>query len=53
MTIEQILKSPCTSYWLQDALKFALLRDPVDAAHDARLLAELLERRAEEILGKK
>lgn len=34
------------SYWLKDALKSALLRDAVDSANDAELLADILKRRA-------
>lgn len=34
------------SYWLKDALKAALLRDAVDSANDAELLADILKRRA-------
>lgn len=46
-TINDVLSNPGTSYWLKDALKGALLRDPVDSANDAELLAALLSQRAE------
>lgn len=47
--VEAILASPSASSWLKDALKAALQRDPVDAANDAELLAELLARRCSEL----
>ena len=43
VTIEDVLTSPCASYWLKNALKSALQRDEVDAYYDAKLLAELLD----------
>lgn len=39
------LANPATTYWLRDALKSALVRDPVDALHDAEELAALLQDR--------
>jgi hypothetical protein len=39
------LTNPATTYWLCDALKSALLRDPVDALRDAEELAALLQDR--------
>ena len=42
------IRKPATSYWLSDALKAALKRDPIDAAHDAEQLASLLTLRARE-----
>lgn len=39
------LANPATSYWLCDALKSALKRDPVDAVRDAEELAWLLRDR--------
>ncbi len=50
MPTEKILAAladPSTSYWLRDALKSALLRDPVDALRDAEELAALLQDRLE------
>jgi hypothetical protein len=41
------LSNPSTTYWLRDALKSALLRDPVDALRDAEELAALLQDRLE------
>jgi hypothetical protein len=46
--IHTIIANPATSYWLSDALKAALKRDPIDAAHDAEQLASLLTQRAQE-----
>jgi hypothetical protein len=48
--IEQILRDPAASFWLKNALRSALTRDPVDAANDAEVLAELLDRRCRLIL---
>ena len=36
------LADPSTSYWLRDALKSAMKRDPVDAINDAEALLKLL-----------
>ena len=36
--IHAIIRNPATSYWLSDALRAALKRDPIDAAHDAEQL---------------
>lgn len=44
--MEQVLSDPSTSYWLRDALRSAMVRDPVDAARDALALARLLDDRA-------
>jgi len=49
--IEEVLLNPAASYWLKAALRSALARDPVDAAHDADILARLLYRRCQEILA--
>ncbi len=48
--IEQVLADRAASFWLKDALRSALARDPVDAANDAEVLAQLLDRRCQEIL---
>jgi hypothetical protein len=39
------LANPSTTYWLRDAIKSALARDPVDALRDAETLASLLRER--------
>lgn len=49
--VEQVLSEPGTSYWLRDALRSAMVRDPVDAARDALVLARLLDERAYQSAG--
>jgi hypothetical protein len=49
--IGRVLADPAASHWLKDSLRLALLRDPVDAANDAEVLARLLLERCHEILG--
>jgi hypothetical protein len=46
--IHAVIGNPSTSYWLSDALIAALNRDPIDAAHNAEQLANLLTQRAQE-----
>ncbi len=41
--INEIMKDPSASFWLKDALKKAVKRDPVDALNDAQILARILE----------
>jgi len=48
--IATVLQDPAASFWLRDALRRALARDPVDAANDAEVLCRLLARRCDEIL---
>lgn len=48
--IEAVLEDPAASFWLKDALRSALLRDPVDATNDSEVLARLLDRRCRDIL---
>lgn len=45
--IKEVLAARDTSYWLLGALQGALERDPVDALHDAQLLARLMKVRAD------
>ncbi len=45
------LENPATTYWLRDAIKSALQRDPVDALHDAEELAYLLRDRLDQIIS--
>ncbi len=47
----EVLRDPSTSFWLKNAIKDALARDCVDAADDAKVLAEILLERANEILA--
>lgn len=50
-SIEEVLHDPAASLWLRNALLAALVRDPVDAANDAEVLARLLDRRCRSILS--
>jgi hypothetical protein len=49
--IDEVLADPAASSWLKTALRSALCRDPVDAAHDAEILALVLEERCDQILS--
>lgn len=49
--IHEILLDPAASFWLKNALRSALERDPVDAANDAEVLAQLLDRRCRSMLS--
>lgn len=49
---EAVERSHSASFWLKNTLRLALDRDCVDAACDARELAEILERRRDEVLGR-
>lgn len=42
---EQVLADPSTSFWLRDAVRAMLARDPVDALADAEALASLMKMR--------
>ena len=50
-SVEELLKDPSTSFWLRNALTSALLRDPVDAANDAEILARVLDHQCRQILA--
>jgi hypothetical protein len=50
-SVEELLKDPSSSFWLRNALTSALLRDPVDAANDAEILARVLDHQCRQILG--
>jgi hypothetical protein len=50
LAIEQIIDDPAVSVWLKNALRAALMRDPVDAANDAEVLAQVLDQRCRKIL---
>jgi hypothetical protein len=50
LTTEQIVDDPAASFWLKSALCEALTRDPVDAANDAEVLAQVLDQRCRKIL---
>ncbi len=49
-TIDEVLADPAGSFWLKRALRGALTRDPVDAANDAEVLANILDARCRDIL---
>lgn len=49
--IAAVLRDPAASSWLKTSLCSALSRDPVDAANDAEVLAQLLERRCRDIFS--
>lgn len=51
LSIKEVIDSPTVSYWLKDALKSALTRDPVDAVNDAELLVLILKDRMQRLLG--
>jgi len=50
-SIAEVFAAPAASFWLKTALRSALCRDPVDAAHDSEILARLLEERCDQILS--
>lgn len=47
----QVLADRATSYWLTEAIAALELRDPVNAAKDADLLAEMMGQRAYDALS--
>ena len=49
--IDEVLADPAASFWLKTALRSALCRDPVDAAHDSEILAQLLGQRCDALLS--
>lgn len=49
--IDEVLSDPAASFWLKTALRSALCRDPIDAAHDSEILARLLGERCDRILS--
>lgn len=51
LTVADLLFDPAVSYALKHVLLVWAVRDPVDAARDARLLADVLERRADEAVS--
>jgi hypothetical protein len=48
--IAKVVADPAASDWLRLRLREALLRDPLDAAEDAEVLAALLRARADRVL---
>lgn len=51
LTVKDLLDDPTVSFALKDLLLLWVGRDPVDAARDARLLAQVLEHRADEAVS--
>jgi hypothetical protein len=51
MICDDILEDKAASYWLKNALRSALERDPVDAVADAEILAAALKAHLEKILN--
>jgi hypothetical protein len=49
--IDEVLADPAASFWLKTAIRSALRRDPVDAAHDSEILARLLDERCDQVLS--
>lgn len=49
--IQAVLSNPGTSDWLKSSLEKAIHRDCVDAANDAELLHDLLNRRCDAVLN--
>lgn len=43
ISIAAVLNDPSASYWLKNAVKSSLERDPLDALQDAQLLAALMD----------
>ena len=50
MRAEDVMRDPSASDWLKEALRAAMDRDCVDAAHDSRVLAGILEARMDRVL---
>jgi hypothetical protein len=50
--VDQIMADPSVSRFLKLTLDAWLFRDPLDAAKDAELLAAVLGRRADVLLGR-
>jgi len=48
---EDLLHDPASSRWVIEALRSALVRDPVDAANDAALVAQALDAHAADVLA--
>lgn len=48
--ILKVLSDPSTTHWTRHALTEAMKRDPIDALHDAQLIARLLLDRADAAL---
>lgn len=51
-SVDELMADPAVSRFLKLTLDAWLFRDPVDAAADAELLAAVLGRRADALLGR-
>ena len=49
--ILEVIADPATSNWVRKALNSAVGRDPVDAANDAELVADLLKEEADAVFA--
>jgi hypothetical protein len=49
--IESAITDPTASFWVQDILRTALERDPVDAANDLKVASRLMTAYVREMLG--
>lgn len=49
-TPNSVFMDPAASYWIRESLRKALDLDPVDAANDAEILAQVLRDRCDSIL---
>lgn len=49
--VRKVMDDPTASYWLKEALTSAMRRDVLDAARDARFLANLLDARCAYLLN--
>lgn len=49
--INSVMADPCTHDWLRKSIRALTQQDPVDAARDAEILAELMRLRCQEILA--
>ena len=45
LAIDRVFHDPASSYWLIQAIEALLQRDPLDAAIDAQVLADLMAKR--------
>ncbi len=52
-SMQAVLADPSTSFWLSKQIAALQHRDALDAARDARLLADLFEARVDALLGGK
>jgi hypothetical protein len=49
--LDELMGDPCVSFWLKDALRSSLDRDPLDAYYDSDILQSILKARMEALLG--